>query len=377
MRDLEIQQFDTPLGQSRERVPALKWAALFASMVSACHAPEVDLNVGKNSSAHENSTQSVDDTAETKDPTEDSGEETGDTDDSADSGNVDSGDSGEAEAACAPHNTSAWPSTWSVELGASFRDNGGEELSGITGIPGASVDLPPQVIYGAGDKGILYEMDGNFGFLRAWTQSTPEDNEGIATDRVAGTFFTVDEDLSDVDEYSWLAGVDPQKSETTDCSLNIPADTSNNLGIEGFTYLPAEDAPAAWSSEAWADARGYLLAGSQTDATVGVFPVSLCTNDAVLDPVLSLASSGTDIAGLATLKGNLYVLHDSANTVDLIDLSTQVLRSTYTLPTDGQEEGIWVNLQSCDAVNGTAMMYVSDDVSGEIYGYEVPVDSAY
>lgn len=350
---------------------------LFTSLLSAC-VPEGELNIG----GDDNVAASVrddtgDDDVQQRDSGDDSGEE--DTDDTSDTGDSATDTSGEIEEPeCEPNNTGAWPTAMSDEWGASFRENGGGELSGITGIPSATVGLPAEVIYGGGDNGVLYEMDGDFTFLRAWNLSTSEDIEGIGVDPVTGEFFTIDEDYSDVDGWNWASGTDPVKT-ATDCTLNVPADTSNNLGIEGFTYLSADEAPASWATESWKDERGYLLAGSQTDPNVGVFPIGLCVSDAVLTPVLSIPTgdSNTDIAGLSTLQGNLYVLKDGANTVSVIDLSTLATTYTYTLPTAGQEEGIWLKLDDCDAENGVASMYVADDVSGEINRYVVPVDSAY
>ncbi len=349
---------------------------LFTSLLSAC-VPEGDLSI-KDSDSDSVAASERDDTGDDDVQQRDSGEDSASqTDDTSETGDTDT--SGETEVPeCEPHNTGAWPTDVSDEWGASFRENGGGELSGITGIPGATVDLSAEVIYGVGDTGVLYEMDGDFNLSQWWILSTPEDIEGIGVDSLTGEIFTVDEDYSDVDGWNWASDTDPVKTET-DCTLNISADTANNAGIEGFTYLSADEAPASWATESWKDERGYLLAGSQTDSNVGVFPIGLCVSDAVLPPVLSIPTgdSNTDIAGLATLQGNLYVLKDGANTVSVIDLSTQATKYIYTLPTAGQEEGIWLKLDDCDAENGVASMYVADDVSGEINRYVVPVDSAY
>lgn len=307
-------------------------------------------------------------------------EDTSQTMDSSDSGDTGATEIDTASTVCEPHNTSLWALV-GTEVGASFRDNGGSELSGITGLPGATISELPLASYGVGDEGILYEFGPDYSLNRQWPLSTPEDLEDIGIDPNSEEIFTIDEATNDVDGWTWEADADPVKT-STDCTLNVP---ESNLDIEGFTHLSASEAPSAWASESWKDDGGYFFAGSQSSPTIGGFRRTDCINDAALNPVFTFPTSGEDIAGLATLLGNLYVLHDSTNTVDVINMETvdlvnmenKPLTETHTLPTNGSEEGIWLQLKSCDSTTGYAEMTIADNASGEIRVYEVPVNKAY
>lgn len=344
-------------------------SALLASVLSACAVQTEEVLAVK--TINEQTDTALADDSEDRVDTEDTGD-TGGEDSAEPLDSADTADTSDGESSCEPHNTSEWAFA-GTEVGAPFREAGGVELSGLTGIAG-------EKIYAVSDRGYLYKMDLNFVIEDDYMPTTLESLEGIAIDSSDGVghgeIFVVDENDSDVDGYDslgWVAGTDPVRT-TTDCTLNQSADTAGNQGIEGFVFLPSSEAPATWADAEWADDRGYLLAGAQSSVDIGVYPIGQCQNDEVIDPVFSFPTSSTDISALTTVLGNLYVLHDTTNKIDVVNLGTLEVVETHELTTAGSEEAMWAIVEDCDPSTGSIQLAVGDDVSGEIWVYTEPMN---
>lgn len=228
----------------------------------------------------------------------------------------------------------AWPSTSSLEIGASMRAlYSSIEPSGLLFHSGRN-----QLMV-VGDEGQLMAMNADGTSAVLWNVGGDLEDLTVV-DPNSNDIYLADED-GEIIRYDLSTSTILQT-----WNINGLMPETGGLGMEGLTY-----------------ADGYFYAGYQLNGDV--YKLDLSGSSVVLVDQFSGLSGATDLSGLTYKDGYLYALYNT--TLAVMGLDGTVYES-YSVPDSSDNEGVAVGMDSNN--DGDANIFIASDSGKTIYSHD-------